>query len=632
MSPVSSTLRYAWSRRGLAVWVGALGIIVTVTTTAVLAHRDRTLERTRFGLLSNERITAIRTEIDRPINSLAMIAATGDEQWGNSDGDFGPLSNELFEQYPQVRALAYVQSRPDRSRSRTAAGGWEITTYSSRDSRGQQAELLDSLPTPNSDSTKRGSRFLCQSRSSEEFGLGSGQIPSTQRRVLVCQPVLESRPSDPSSGRADMGHSSPNPSGQTRGWLVMEVDLGVAMTLAMHRLSQVPIEIALFSQEPLLGQQDANVKLPAFLETGADSVQTQFEIAEHPWVLVASSKRGSLLGERNESPWLTMIVGLFASGALAVYVAAIVSRSARIEHLVEERTRQLQDANVLLKQENSYRRRAEERANEHANSLEQLNEDLLLIREDMAKTLVELEQRNQELDEFNFIASHDLQEPVRKLISFSKLLKQDLGDELGDDVRQDLHYIVDAAHRMKQLISDLLAFSKAGRTEMSSEPVDLNECVQVALDSIMLQIEERKASVLVQELPTIKGDIVLITQMLQNLISNAIKFCDEDAPSVSISAKVVDDEAVLCVQDNGIGISPGACDRVFQPFQRLHGRNKYEGNGIGLAICRKTVARHRGRIWVESEPGHGSRFFVALAKYDAVSKPTSKMNALPVTV
>jgi signal transduction histidine kinase len=152
------------------------------------------------------------------------------------------------------------------------------------------------------------------------------------------------------------------------------------------------------------------------------------------------------------------------------------------------------------------------------------------------------------------------------------------------------------------------------------------------MDSIMLQIEEREASVLVQDLPIVKGDIVLITQMLQNLISNAIKFCDEDAPSVSISARSSEEEVILCVQDNGIGIGPADCDRIFLPFQRLHGRNKYAGNGIGLAICRKTVARHRGRIWVESEPGQGSRFFVALRKYEPSRKVATEPIAVPATV
>ena len=240
------------------------------------------------------------------------------------------------------------------------------------------------------------------------------------------------------------------------------------------------------------------------------------------------------------------------------------------------------------------RKLMEESLAEHTRLLERANADL--------------EQRNRELDEFTYIASHDLQEPLRKLTAFSDVLREDMERGERDEVLQDLDTITTSAKRMRQLVQDLLALSRSGRQDMSWNDVPLNDCVERALDTLELRIEETGAEIVCEPLPTVKGDFILLSQLYQNLIGNALKFCKNRTPHVRISAKQLDGVWVMNVIDNGIGIKPEYAEQIFAPFKRLHGRGEYEGTGIGLAICRKIVERHGGRIWVESEPGKGSTF------------------------
>ena len=217
-----------------------------------------------------------------------------------------------------------------------------------------------------------------------------------------------------------------------------------------------------------------------------------------------------------------------------------------------------------------------------------------------------LTRKNKELDEFTYIASHDLQEPIRNLLSYGTLLRQDLGDDLPQDAADDLYYITDSAKRMKRLVEDLLALSRAGRSAMKHDNISLDECVDNALTALATCIQESNATICRARLPTVLGDKTLLTQLYQNLIGNAVKFQNSAAPQIELTAEQQNGTWMLGVQDNGIGIDPQYAERIFNPFQRLHGMTEYEGTGIGLSICQKTVERHGGRIWVESELGKGA--------------------------
>ncbi|MBN2307346.1 MAG: cache domain-containing protein [Candidatus Hydrogenedentes bacterium] len=240
------------------------------------------------------------------------------------------------------------------------------------------------------------------------------------------------------------------------------------------------------------------------------------------------------------------------------------------------------------------RRRADDALTQRTQELEQANEELV--------------RKNKDLDEFTYVASHDLQEPLRKLIAFGKMLPDDLPGELPERARKDLEFIVDAADRMQSLVRDLLNLSRAGRTAFVTERVPLGDCVERALVALAARIEESGAQIEQGVLPDVQGDPRLLTQLYQNLISNAIKFVQGAPPRVQITVEDHNGVAVFGVRDNGIGINPEYTEQIFAPFRRLHGRSEYDGSGIGLAICRKVVQRHGGAIWVESEPGVGSHF------------------------
>ncbi|MBN2829275.1 MAG: HAMP domain-containing protein, partial [Candidatus Cloacimonetes bacterium] len=207
-----------------------------------------------------------------------------------------------------------------------------------------------------------------------------------------------------------------------------------------------------------------------------------------------------------------------------------------------------------------------------------------------------LKRQNVELDEFTYIASHDLQEPLRKLISFSALLEQDVDTELNDSAKADLEYITDAASRMQTLIQDLLTFSRTGKSVVNKETIDMNALVSNVLNLFDDKIIQKKVKLINCTLPETMGDPVLISLIYQNLIQNAIKFNNNENPVIEITYDKVNGNNVFGVRDNGIGIKKEYQTQIFKPFKRLHSRYDFPGTGIGLAICSKIIEKHKGEI------------------------------------
>ena len=225
---------------------------------------------------------------------------------------------------------------------------------------------------------------------------------------------------------------------------------------------------------------------------------------------------------------------------------------------------------------------------------------------------MELAHSNRDLEQFAYVASHDLQEPLRMVRSYVSLLEQRYKGRLDEDADEFIHYAVDGANRMQTLISDVLTYSRVGTQAKPLEPTNCSDLLGEALANLKVAINESQAVVTSDPLPSVMGDGVGLTQVFQNLVGNAIKFREEEPPRISISALQEGDEWIFSVRDNGIGIDPRHTDRIFEIFQRLHCREEYPGTGIGLAICKKVVTRHGGRIWVESELGAGSTFYFTL--------------------
>ena len=225
----------------------------------------------------------------------------------------------------------------------------------------------------------------------------------------------------------------------------------------------------------------------------------------------------------------------------------------------------------------------------------------------------ELQRSNEELEQFAYVASHDLQEPLRSIGSYCQLLQRRYKGKLDKDADEFINFAVEGAKRMQVLINDLLKYSRVGTRGKAFEPTDCNDVFHDAVANLRQAIDEAGVAVTADPLPSISGDTVQLGQLFQNLIGNAVKFRGKEPPKVHVSARVEEGETVFSVRDNGIGIDARHAERIFQIFQRLHERGRYPGTGIGLAVCKKIVARHGGRIWVESTPDEGSDFRFTLA-------------------
>ena len=238
--------------------------------------------------------------------------------------------------------------------------------------------------------------------------------------------------------------------------------------------------------------------------------------------------------------------------------------------------------------------------------LKLLHEDLALYKEDLAQKLEAdhqleiLKKKNEELAQFNYVASHDLQEPLRTISSFSELLTRKYAEVLGEGGQSYLNLINSSAKRMSNLINDLLSYSRIGR-EPKKESVDCNTLLKEVMDDLKGVIEEAKPVFHIMNLPTINANRVGLYQLFLNLIGNAIKFRKENEQlEIAVMAKRIDSQYEFCIGDNGIGIEENYLDRIFGIFQKLHNKDEFEGTGIGLASCKKIVEMHSGKIWVES--------------------------------
>jgi PAS domain S-box-containing protein len=231
---------------------------------------------------------------------------------------------------------------------------------------------------------------------------------------------------------------------------------------------------------------------------------------------------------------------------------------------------------------------------------------------DRKEAELELRRSNDELQRFAYVASHDLQEPLRTVASYVQLLERRYKDKLDDDAREFINFAADGARRMQRLVEDLLLLSRVGSRGLDLVPTEADAVVDAAIADLELTIAETGATISRSPLPIVRGDFRQLQQLFANLIGNAIKFRGASAPVLEIGARREGSHHVFHVRDHGIGIEPQYYERIFVIFQRLHGRDEYPGTGIGLAICKKIIERHAGRIWVESAPGQGSTFFFSL--------------------
>jgi light-regulated signal transduction histidine kinase (bacteriophytochrome) len=236
------------------------------------------------------------------------------------------------------------------------------------------------------------------------------------------------------------------------------------------------------------------------------------------------------------------------------------------------------------------------------------------LKQKVEERTAELARSNADLQQFAYVASHDLQEPLRMVSSYLQLIEQRYKDKLDADGTEFMGYAVDGANRMQMMIQDLLIFSRVESRGASFQLVNCEAVLEQALANLQVAIEENRAVITHDPLPAVMADATQIVQLFQNLIGNAIKFRRQEPPQVHISAQAKGKEWEFSVRDNGIGIDPQYAERIFVIFQRLHNKAEYAGSGIGLAVCKRIVERHGGRIWVESLLGQGATFYFTIPK------------------
>jgi len=233
----------------------------------------------------------------------------------------------------------------------------------------------------------------------------------------------------------------------------------------------------------------------------------------------------------------------------------------------------------------------------------------------LKRTLLQLEEQNKELEKFAYIASHDLKEPLRMVQTYMNLLQKKYSESLDEKARKYIYFAVDGAKRMTRLINDLLEYSRVGRVHTEKTKVDLNELIEEIKRDLFQESDERTGVINTTGLPVIEAVEVSAKMLFQNLVSNALKYRDENRPLIiTLSHEDLETHWKFSVKDNGIGIHMDYSNRIFDIFKRLHTNSEYSGTGIGLAICKKIVEQHGGEIWVESEPGVGSTFHFTLKK------------------
>ena len=225
----------------------------------------------------------------------------------------------------------------------------------------------------------------------------------------------------------------------------------------------------------------------------------------------------------------------------------------------------------------------------------------------------ELERSNADLETFAFVSSHDMQEPLRMISNYTQLLKKKYSSKIDKEAEEYIDFANNGAVHLQQLIRDLLSYSRITRSDIKRAPINMNLLMEELVNNIKLQIEEKNARIVYDNLAPVSGDRNMIMLVMQNLVLNGMKYNQSNQPEVKISSSQKGKEVTFCIADNGIGIDPRHQQRIFEPFHRLHTKNEYPGTGLGLSICKKIIERSSGRIWLESEPERGTRFYFSLS-------------------
>jgi signal transduction histidine kinase len=414
------------------------------------------------------------------------------------------------------------------------------------------------------------------------------------------------------------------------GYVVATFDLDRLMVASATAALDAGLLLALYDDSdpggPQLLYEESRASGPG---PAALREEFRFQFAGRLLRLRLELREQMLVAHRSWETWLVLAAGLGLVSLLGMLLLLGVGREARVAALVDERTAELRRLNADLGAEVARRSRLEAEAARRAGELAEFNEELQRRAEvnrqllaslrssesELRRTATQLASSNRELEQFAYVASHDLKAPLRSIGSFAQLLERRHGEALGKDAAEFLRFIQDGIHQMQALIDDLLQLSRVDARRLEPAMVAMGEVVDRACRALTADLKSSGAVLHVGPLPAVHADANMLVQLLQNLIGNAVKFQKRGTrPEIRIDAVAEGDQWHFTVRDNGIGIEPAHLEQIFMVFKRLHTTEQYPGNGIGLAVCKKVVALHGGEIWAESTPGKGTTFHFTLPR------------------
>ncbi|MGB0929555.1 MAG: ATP-binding protein, partial [Chitinophagales bacterium] len=354
------------------------------------------------------------------------------------------------------------------------------------------------------------------------------------------------------------------------------------------------------------------------LETMAQ-VKTRYEVEKREKEISFLKNKNEVLEKDREIAGLRSmaLIGLVLGLFLLLLIGTVsYNNQKRYNNLLEEKTQQIALQNTELEIVN-------QRLEAVNQSQKSFNDVLAAKTKQIELQNKQLENTNEELKQFAYVASHDLKEPLRMISSYTSLIQRRYTKNLDAGAQEFMSYITDATHRMTHLLDDLLAYSRISTNNKNRDQINLKEVIEGVLANLHLTIQQKGAKIHIDDLPRINANRSQIGQLYQNLISNALKFSDNEHPQIDICVQKNNTKYIFSVKDNGIGISPEHQQKIFDMFSRLHTRQEYEGTGIGLATCKKIIERHEGIIWVESEKGKGCTFFFVIPSDNIITKTST---------
>jgi signal transduction histidine kinase len=651
---VFAPLILVWAARPLETWLQrqlfvTLPLVALCATVVLIffyiSQREQSRIATEFDELSSKIGQELQEELQSSLRALGSVEGLYASSENIEQHEFEIFAGRLLASLPSARALAWnevvpAERRAAFERAMRAAGyqGFEITEQGPDDelhaaaardwyvpvrhivprSGGGAALGLDLAGAP-------ATRAAIERARDTGRVIASGRVPLVQERraagMFAFMPVYR-HGIQPQTLQARRRYL------QGFAVAIFRVDALMDTTAALAR--REGLAVALHDDEnPARPELLYGLQAAGQGAAGSLRKELRFGFADRSLRLSFELPAQALVARRSWATWLVLAGGLLLTGLFGMLLLTGVGRAARVASLVDERTHELRRLNADLVEEIARRKRLEGDAGKRADELARSNAELQrqadvnrqLLRSlrhsegELRRTATQLSSSNRELEQFAYVASHDLKAPLRSIGGFAQLLERRYGAQLTGESGEFLKFIQDGIHHMQMLIDDLLQLSRVDARRLEPAPVSMQVVVERALRQLTADLKASHAEVHVGPLPDVHADANMLVQLLQNLIGNAVKFQRAGAkPEVWLEAAPEGEAWHFTVRDNGIGIEAQHLDHIFMVFKRLHSTEQYPGTGIGLAVCKKVINLHGGEIWAESTVGKGTTIHFTLPR------------------